>query len=153
MKKHTGKIILGCILVVVIIAAVLASLTHAAVTTQNVLMVSNPEIKNYTYVYVQVFSLDGVQVYDTTANSSTGGFTGRADATYANTDIEVVVDSDFYIGEMKLPSNITGSKIVRLMGSTDATADKDDTQISCSAITWHTSGGITKFDAGVPVSF
>jgi hypothetical protein len=153
MKKHTGKIIIGCIVVLLLIAAMVAPLATAAVTTQNVLMVSNAAIKDYTYVYVQVFSLDGVQVYDTTANSSTGGFTARADATYANTDIEVAVDADFYIGEMKLPSNITGSKIVRLMGSTDATADKDDTQISCSAITWHTSGGITKFDAGVPVSF
>jgi hypothetical protein len=152
MKKHASKIILSLV-VAALIALPLIRITLGAVTTQNVLMVSNPKIKDYAYVYVQAFSLDGVQVYDTTVSSDTGGFTSRADATYANTDIEVVVDADFNIGEMKLPSNITGSKLVRLMGSSDATPDKDDTQIGCSAITWHTSGGITKFDAGIPVSF
>jgi hypothetical protein len=145
MKTRLGKI--TAVMIVLLMAVVtgwvayLAAPAMAAVTTQNEAIVTHPDIKSYTYVYVQIWSFDGTYVYDTEANSAAGGWTAIGSATYANTDIEIVVNADYYVGALKLPTNIRSKRIVvRVMGSADATPDKNDTQITAYAMYYDVNG-------------
>jgi hypothetical protein len=139
MEKYYGKIKVAAIVLMMVLVTAwvgyMAPRAFAAVTTQNESIVTHPDIKNYTYVYAQLWSFDGTYVYDTEAASAAGGWTAIGSATYANTDIEIVVNTDFYVGLLKLPTNIRSKRIVvRIMGSGDATPDKTDTQITAYAM-------------------
>lgn len=138
---------------VILLAGILVEKSRAAVTTQVAFPVLNPEIKDYTLVYVQLFNWECTYVFDNTANTNTGGMVALASATYANTATTVTVNSSYYVGSMTIPSGIDKAQnyVYRLMGSSDATADKTDTQIAAGVFRF--DGIVDVWKSGIPVSF
>ncbi len=133
MKKKYGKFTASVLIVLVFAAAWIGytvTQAWAAPTTASTMPTAHPDIKTASLVYITIYSDDAAYVYDTTANSNTGGFVAIASVTYANAAITVPVNTDFYVGQVKIPTNIRSKRIfIRGYASADATADKNDTQI------------------------
>lgn len=152
MKKYKGKITAIAITAILIIATVytlaFVQEAQAAPATATILPVMNPQIKNYSYVFAQVYDKSGTMVFDVTAADEAGAMAARSSTTFADTGIAVTLDTDFYVGELKFPTALSGGRggqyIVRIWGSSDATFDKDDTQIAAMAL---------KFKDGILVAF
>lgn len=134
MKRY-GKIAITSLVALLLcaavwIAAVMVMPVLAAPTTAATIPTAHPDIKTAALVYIMIYSSDASQVYDTTANGAAGDFVAIASVTYANAAITVPVNTDFYIGQIKIPTNIRRNTVfVRGYASSDATADKNDTQI------------------------
>lgn len=134
MKTKYGKIAIGILMLLLVTVALfvgyMAPKAWAAPTTVSTMPTTHPDIKTASLVYIVIYSDDAAYVYDTTANSNAGGFVAIASVTYANAAITVPVNTDFYVGQVKIPTNIRSKRVfVRGYASSDGTADKDDTQI------------------------
>lgn len=157
MKRY-GKIAITSLVVILIgvmvwIAAVLVGQARAAVTTEAMTATFDPRINTAAYVFIQIYTMDGAYVYDTTANSDTGGWTAIGSATFANTDIAVSVNTDFYVGQIVMPANVRSKRvIIRPWVSADATPDKADTQLTAFCA-YYDANGWTKWPGPEGYSF
>ncbi|MGD9210525.1 MAG: hypothetical protein PVI90_07105 [Desulfobacteraceae bacterium] len=115
---------------------------YAAVTTKPVIPVMNSTVGTYDTVFAQVFDFSLVNVFDVTEDDGDGGMVAVSGATFANTAITVTIDSNFYVGSIPFPSDLSkGIYIIWLRGSADATPDKDDDVIGDPIIVqWGGSG-------------